>query len=520
MLQPHELVNVCLFDAKRLDVPNAVDMSQNTSPSERGLQEPAPRHTHGSSAVAAMAIAETSNQSRAKQYVITEKKQMKACKVGNYSFQWTNLHLPSETTDPLRYEYDELGSDAVKTLQQLRQRKVEGGEASAGKFDMYAALRDHHTEDATLANLWTEVHTVPDWVDWEQIERGQKFLYRYAMANLLGFALQGFLGENSAASGVVEVLVRTGGFSTNSLRRRLIETFQFLLQVTKNIDAIKPDGEGHITTVRVRLLHSAVRERIMKLVNTRVDYFDVDKFGVPVNTLDSIHSITTFCCNHMWLQLPLMGVYPSEQETVDYIALFRWIGYLLATPDEYFATSARAKATMESMLLHEQKLTDNSAVVGYNFVQCVKDLPPFNISADFIEAGSRVLNGDEVCDSLGLGRPGLLSYASFSGFCWFVKVLALAQRWFPSFDDAVVNFFRRRLHEAILESQHGAPTMDFKHVPELGKFTRKEGNGRPTVSYSPFSRPVESFFLLVFILGCLPWVGISMYFSVLCRRAF
>ncbi|OAA74564.1 hypothetical protein LEL_08145 [Akanthomyces lecanii RCEF 1005] len=350
-----------------------------------------------------MAIAETSNQSRAKQYVITEKKQMKACKVGNYSFQWTNLHLPSETTDPLRYEYDELGSDAVKTLQQLRQRKVEGGEASAGKFDMYAALRDHHTEDATLANLWTEVHTVPDWVDWEQIERGQKFLYRYAMANLLGFALQGFLGENSAASGVVEVLVRTGGFSTNSLRRRLIETFQFLLQVTKNIDAIKPDGEGHITTVRVRLLHSAVRERIMKLVNTRVDYFDVEKFGVPVNTLDSIHSITTFCCNHMWLQLPLMGVYPSEQETADYIALFRWIGYLLATPDEYFATSAQAKATMESMLLHEQKLTDNSVVVGYNFVQCVKDLPPFNISADFIEAGSRVLNGDELSSAAFVG---------------------------------------------------------------------------------------------------------------------
>lgn len=445
---------------------------------------------------------------------------MKPCRVGNYSFQWTELHLPLKTMDPLRYQYDELGSNAVKALQQLHQRKMEGGKACMGKFGMYETLQDHYAEDASLGNLWKEVHTVPDWVDWEQIERGQKFFYRYALGNLVGFALQGFLGENSAASGVVEVLIRTGGFSTKSLRRRLVETFQFLLQVTKNIDAIKPGGEGHMTTIRVRLLHSAVRERIMKLVNTRVDYFDVDKFGVPVNTLDSIHSITTFCCNHMWLQLPLMGIYPSQQEIADYIALFRWVGYLLATPDEHFATSARAKATMESMLLHEQKLTDNSTVVAYNFVECVKDLPPFNVSAEFIETGSRVLNGNELCDSLGFRRPGLLSYASFKGFCWFVRVLALVQRWCPSFDDAVVDFFRKRLHDAILGSQHGAPTMDFKHVPELGKLTGKEGNGQPVVTYSLFSRPVEGFFLLVFVLCCLPWVGIFVYLSVFCHRAY
>ncbi len=442
-------------------------------------------------------------------------------RVGNYNFEWTDLHLPSVKTDPLRYEYDKLGSRAIKKLQQLRQQQTEAGTTAKGSYDMYAAVRDHQDEDESLADLWKEVHAVPDWVDWEQIERGQKFLYRYAMANLLGFALQGFVGENSAASGVVEVLVRTGGFSTRALRRRLMQTFQFLLQVTKSLDAIKPGGEGHKTTVRVRLIHSAVRERIMQLVETRPTYFDVEQFGVPVNTLDSIHAIATYCCNHTWLQLHLMGIYPTKQETADYIALFRYVGYLLATPDEYFATIEQSKATMESMLLNEQKLTENSAVVGYNFVQCIKDLPPLGISAGFIEAGSRVLNGDELCDSLGFQRPSLVSYASFKGFCWFVRVLALAQRWSARLDEAVVNYFRKILHEAVFGSQTGeGETLGYQFVPELGKLTGREANGRPAISYSPFSRPVESFFLLIFVLGCLPFVAIISILYVLFRRAF
>ncbi|RFU80026.1 hypothetical protein TARUN_2144 [Trichoderma arundinaceum] len=376
---------------------------------------------------------------------------------------------------------------------------------------MYATLRDHHGNDETLDKLWEEVHTAPDWVDWEQIERGQKFFYRYAPANLMGFALQGFVGENSAASGVVEVLVRTGGFSTKVLLRRLLETFQLILQVTQSLESIQPGGEGHTTAVRVRLLHAAVRERILKLAGTRPDYFDVTKFGVPINTLDSIHSIATFCCNHMWLQLPQMGVYPSEQEKEDYIAVFRYVGHLLATPHEYFENVARAKATMESMLLHELQVTETSLIVGHNFVECVKDLPPFNVSAGFIEAGSRALNGDELCDSLGFGRPGMLSYACWRGHCWLVRVLSLVQKQLPAVDEAVVDYFRTTLGEAILRSKGGlgGPSkLEFKYVPQLGKRTNKEGCGRVSLgAKSPLYRPMEAFYLVVFVFGCVLMLG-------------
>ena len=119
-----------------------------------------------------------------------------------YSFQWTDKHPSREETDPLRYKYDELGSAALERLQKISVQKSGEKDTSQGprpKLDLYALLRDNHELDPVLQEFWNELHTVPDWVDWKQLERGQEFFYRYAAANLTGFALQGFVGENSVS---------------------------------------------------------------------------------------------------------------------------------------------------------------------------------------------------------------------------------------------------------------------------------------------------------------------------------
>lgn len=118
----------------------------------------------------------------------------------NYQFDWTDKHLSSQETEPLRSKYDELGAAALEKLQDISAqnngRKVAQGDRS--KLDLYALLRDSHKTDPALSKFWeSELHLVPVWVDWEQISRGQEFFYRYAAANITGFALQGFAGENS-----------------------------------------------------------------------------------------------------------------------------------------------------------------------------------------------------------------------------------------------------------------------------------------------------------------------------------
>jgi hypothetical protein len=120
----------------------------------------------------------------------------------NYTFQWTEHHLPREVTDPLRYEYDKLGAAALERLQfhiSHTRKETTSLESSvnSSQTDLYQVLVDNHKNDEVLSEFWKETNSVPEWVDWEQIERGQKFFYRYAAANFMGFAFQGFVGENS-----------------------------------------------------------------------------------------------------------------------------------------------------------------------------------------------------------------------------------------------------------------------------------------------------------------------------------
>jgi hypothetical protein len=186
------------------------------------------------------------------------------------------------------------------------------------------------------------------------------------------------------------------------------------------------------------LLHAQVRQRILKLTSTNPEYYDVANFGPPCNTLDSIHSIATFCCNHMWLQLPCLGITPRPDEIADYIAVFRYLAYVLGTPSDYFSTPDKAKAVMESLYYYETKPSLKSEIVLTNFINCLVDLPPFNISQSFLEAGGRWFNGHELCDELKVGRPGFFFYMLFQGQAWLFQAMVTTQRFFPAFDRFII----------------------------------------------------------------------------------
>ena len=141
----------------------------------------------------------------------------------------------------------------------------------------------------------------------------------------------------------------------------------------------------------------------------------------------------------MWDSFPKMGIYPTQQEIVDFIALFRYIAYLTGTPTSYWETPEKAKAVMETMLLHELAPNGTSKILAHNFIKWIEDQPPPYLSRGFLEAGCRWMNGPEMCDALGLGRPGPYYYAVFAGHNILVSFLAYSQRFIPSFDRVVIN---------------------------------------------------------------------------------
>ncbi len=132
-----------------------------------------------------------------------------------YTFQLTENHLTPEQMEPMKYSYDVLGEQALKRLNEISpspnsalprnspsRHSSTNGEKTASTSeksseptrDLYQLLHDNADTDEVLGNFWAEVNTVPPWVDWEQVARGQDVFYRYGGPNLTGLAFQSLLG--------------------------------------------------------------------------------------------------------------------------------------------------------------------------------------------------------------------------------------------------------------------------------------------------------------------------------------
>lgn len=108
-------------------------------------------------------------------------------------FKWTPEHLTSADLEPLTHSYDTVATEAVERLDevlppikvQIPKDNNDVPVATVGgkrvKRDLYELLKQHANTDEKIGRLWSEVNTIPDWVDWEQIERGQKVFYRYGI---------------------------------------------------------------------------------------------------------------------------------------------------------------------------------------------------------------------------------------------------------------------------------------------------------------------------------------------------
>lgn len=154
-----------------------------------------------------------------------------------------------------------------------------------------------------------------------------------------------------------------------------------------------------------------MRMRILKLAKENPDYYSVEENGVPSNDLDCIATITTFSSTLIWQSLPRQGLFLTRQEKEDYIALWRYVGYLLGTPvDGYFDTVANARCTLESLILHEINPSETSRVLAHNMLASITKVPPLYANESMLAATARWLNGHALCDELGVSRPSLYWY--------------------------------------------------------------------------------------------------------------
>lgn len=102
------------------------------------------------------------------------------CHYWGYSFHWTALHSSADDLKSLIYSCDALADECVGRLNKIPSAD-DDTDKRPFKKDLYGLLRDHTEEDPKLNELWTKINTVPKWVDWDQIQRGQDVFFRYGL---------------------------------------------------------------------------------------------------------------------------------------------------------------------------------------------------------------------------------------------------------------------------------------------------------------------------------------------------
>ncbi|RWA06237.1 hypothetical protein EKO27_g8866, partial [Xylaria grammica] len=288
-------------------------------------------------------------------------------------FKWTSQHLTPQQLHPLIYSYDKAATEAVERLDDMMASQPTNSPSGDENLDeaanpspkkknnpqwhLYELIQEHASKDERIGKLWAEVNTVPEWVDWDQIERGQKIFFRYGGAAISTLTFLSLLGGMGGAR-TVETLGRTGGFDVKVVRRRLLETVQHTLNVHRDLKSIQPGGDGFVNSVSyfIRDIHILL-SRLQALptldtvyhkhqVLTRAPhhqsppptrrrpaphhaiaavqprYYDTASYGVPINDLDSMGTISVFSAAPIWLGLPRQGIRLREQEIADYLALW------------------------------------------------------------------------------------------------------------------------------------------------------------------------------------------------------
>ena len=172
----------------------------------------------------------------------------------------------------------------------------------------------------------------------------------------------------------------------------------------------------------------------MKLARQRPEYYDVHAWGIPINDLDCIGTIGTFCATIIWISLPRQGIFMTQREVTDYIALWRYIAYLTGTPSEHFETPEKAKRIMEVLFLYEIQPTETSRILANNTIKSLVGQPPGFASEAFLQVLSRWLNGNELSDALGIGRPSMYYWALAVGQCLFFMAICYLYRAVPYLD--------------------------------------------------------------------------------------
>ncbi|MFR9728361.1 oxygenase MpaB family protein [Saccharopolyspora sp. MS10] len=197
-----------------------------------------------------------------------------------------------------------------------------------------------------LREFFARVDRVPDWVDFDLLERGSRAVRRMGR-NVDDVLLQLSLIGGYRFGGPPDLLVATGGLTGDTAMRRLGETKKWAVAVSRP-GGMRRDGEGFRLTVHVRVMHALINHRFER--NGR---WDARRWGLPINQADQAATLGLFNST-LLLGVRALGwlVTPAESRAV--MHAWKYVGWLLGVDEDFLFDTEREQNRFNYHVLRAQ----------------------------------------------------------------------------------------------------------------------------------------------------------------------
>lgn len=234
----------------------------------------------------------------------------------------------------------------------------DGGKDGFRRFEQQLVADPADADDlpGPLDDFFQAVAEPPAWLDWERVERGAM---ASALSGQTGMRVLRDLGLMAGyqASGINRTLVMTGALERGA-SRRVAETTKWWMDCTAP-GGMLPGADGYRTTLRVRLIHALVRQRLRQ----RPDW-DKGQWGVPINQLDMQATYLAFSVLFLMGQ-KLLGTVLSSRESGDIMHLWRYIGWLMGVDESLLCgTEQEGRVALYRNLTSQATADETSRQLG------------------------------------------------------------------------------------------------------------------------------------------------------------
>ena len=234
-------------------------------------------------------------------------------------------HLEAAQLEP----YRQIGDPAMDSLMDFLHKHGHTLKAEDDLLNPQVAYPPHVQK--RIDDFLAYYSKLPDWCDIQQIERGQRVFLKYIGAISVALLHKSLIPGFSIPK-IAQVICATAYLAPPSTResvqQRLMDTGALIAACFGyGAKPLLAGGEAWKTTLYVRILHSKVRRALLRRTGSRA--WDTKELGVPINQEDLAATALAFSCNSI-LGVEFVGGFEvPKEDKEDYLALWRYIGWLL-----------------------------------------------------------------------------------------------------------------------------------------------------------------------------------------------